>query len=212
MTRSPRSVIPERRTSTSHDDRADSDPRSKRAFRPRQPDIDEWESLASPLPCSSHTRESELQFYLGRAREQQGEEDAAKLAYEAAVRLDEKFVPALAALADIGAEDRPSGRGADDDRALHEASPVAAMCVETRADILIDTGECKRARDEATQWGTLEPQSPRPFATLARALHADGAPRPSVDEVLARCWSLAPTDQRKSNRDMGQGASRRRRR
>jgi tetratricopeptide (TPR) repeat protein len=58
-------------------------------------------------------------------------------------------------------------------------------------------GECKRARDEATTWRSLEPQSPLPSAGLARALHADGAARASVEEVLAGRWTLFPEARRK---------------
>src|SRR5690606_36449970 len=81
-------------------------------------------------------------------------------------------------------------------------SPVAATCVETRFELLFAANECRRAKDEATRWASLEPQSPRPFASLARALHADGAPRPSVEEVLSRRWSLFPNEKNKKQEEV----------
>ena len=160
------------------------------------PDVEEWETRMTSA-VFQYPRHPELQYYLGRARQQQGDHDGAKTAFEAAIRLDEGFIPALAAMAK---SDKSVGDIADGlmttERCIKQ-SPVASTCVETRYELLFAAGECRRAKDEATRWGSLEPQSPRPFASLARALHADGAPRPSVEEVLSRRWSLVPADARK---------------
>ena len=165
--------------------------------RPR-PDLDEWETRLTGA-VFQFPRDAELQFFLGRARERQGADEAAKTAYEAAVRLDSGFVPALAALANA---ERNLGHVTEalaaTDRCIKQ-SPVAATCLETRYRLLSDLGECHRAREEAAQWRTLEPQSPTAFTAFARALHADGAPRPSVEEALSRAWSLYPPEKRESS-------------
>ena len=165
--------------------------------RPR-PDLDEWETRLTAA-VFQFPRDAELQFFLGRARERQGADDAAKTAYEAAVRLDSGFVPALAALANA---ERNLGHVTDalaaTERCIKQ-SPVAATCLETRYRLLSDLGECHRAREEAAQWRTLEPQSPTAFTAFARALHADGAPRPSVEEALSRTWALYPPEKRASS-------------
>ena len=160
------------------------------------PDVEEWETRMTSA-VFQYPRDPELQYYLGRARQQRGDHEGAKAAFDAAIRLDEGFIPALAAMAK---SDKSVGDIADGlmttERCI-KRSPVASTCVETRYELLFAAGECRRAKDEATRWGSLEPQSPRPFASLARALHADGAPRPSVEEVLSRRWSLVPADARK---------------
>jgi serine/threonine-protein kinase len=165
--------------------------------RPR-PDLDEWETRLTAA-VFQFPRDAELQFFLGRARERQGADDAAKTAYEAAVRLDAAFVPALAALANA---ERNLGHVqealAATERCIKQ-SPVAATCLETRYRLLSDLGDCHRAREEAAQWRTLEPTSPAAFTTFARALFADGAPRPSVEEALSRAWALFPPLKRASS-------------
>ena len=162
--------------------------------RPR-PDLDEWETRLTGA-VFQFPRDAELQFFLGRARERQGADDAAKTAYDAAVRLDSGFVPALAALANT---ERNLGHVTEalaaTDRCIKQ-SPVAATCLETRYRLLSDLGECHRAREEAAQWRTLEPESPTAFTAFARALYADGAPRPSVEEALSRAWALHPPEKR----------------
>ena len=165
--------------------------------RPR-PDLDEWETRLTGA-VFQFPRDAELQFFLGRAREKQGADDAAKAAYEAAVRLDPGFVPALAALANA---ERNLGHVQDSlgvtERCL-KRSPVASTCLETRYRLLSDLGECHGAREAAAQWRTLEPTSTTAFTAFARALYADGAPRPSVEEALSRAWALYPPDKRASS-------------
>jgi tetratricopeptide (TPR) repeat protein len=157
--------------------------------RPK-PDLEEWETRMTSM-VFQHPRDPELQYYLGRARERLGDDDGAKQAYGAAVRLDGAFVPGLAALANIernlGHEDEAL---AATERCL-EKSPVATTCTELRYRIFSEGGQCARARDEARGWTQLE-QSPAAFGALARGLHAAGAPRPSVEEALARKWAASP--------------------
>ncbi|AKV01506.1 serine/threonine protein kinase [Labilithrix luteola] len=160
-----------------------------------KPDLDEWETRMTSV-VFQFPRDPELQLFLGRARERQGDDEGAKAAYEAAVRLDASYVPAIAALA--GAE-RNLGHVTEALAATERCtklSPVASTCVEARYRLLAELGECHRAREEASQWRTLEPQSPKASATFARALYADGAPRPSVEEALGRAWSLLPDTKR----------------
>ena len=165
--------------------------------RPR-PDLDEWETRLTAA-VFQFPRDPELQFFLGRARERQGADDAAKAAYEASIRLDPGFVPALAALANA---EHNLGHNAEalaaTERCIKQ-SPVATTCLETRYRLFGERGECHRAREEAAQWRTLEPTSPAAFSALARALYADGAPRPSVEETLARAWTLQPALKRSSS-------------
>lgn len=160
-----------------------------------KPDLDEWETRMTSV-VFQFPRDPALQLFLGRARERQGDDEGAKTAYEAAVRLDPSYVPAIAALA--GAE-RNLGHVTEALAATERCtklSPVASTCVEARYRLLTELGECHRAREEASQWRTLEPQSPKASATFARALYADGAPRPSVEEALGRSWSLLPDTKR----------------
>ena len=165
--------------------------------RPK-PDLDEWETRLTAA-VFQFPRDPELQFFLGRARERQGADDAAKAAYDAAIRLDPGFVPALAALANA---EHNLGHNAEalaaTERCIKQ-SPVATTCLETRYRLFGERGECHRAREEAAQWRTLEPTSPAAFSALARALYADGAPRPSVEETLARTWALQPPLRRSSS-------------
>jgi serine/threonine-protein kinase len=161
------------------------------------PDLDEWETRLTAA-VFQFPRDAELQFFLGRARDKQGNDDGAKAAYEAAVRLDSAFVPALAALANA---ERNLGHLPEALAAIERCikqSPVASTCLETRFRLLSETGDCHRAREEALKWRTLEPQSPLAASAFARALHADGAPRPSVEEALSRAWALYPLLQRPS--------------
>ncbi|MBX3224292.1 MAG: protein kinase [Labilithrix sp.] len=160
------------------------------------PDVEEWETRMTSA-VFQHPRDPELQYYLGRARQQQGDHEGAKAAFQAALRLDDGFVPGLAAMAKSDKSLGNVAEGLATTERCIKRSPVASTCVETRYELLFAAGECRRAKDEATRWGSLEPQSPRPFASLARALHADGAPRPSVEEVLSRRWSLVPAEARK---------------
>ena len=162
------------------------------------PDLDEWETRLTSA-VFQFPRDAELQFFLGRAREKQGTDEPAKAAYEAAVRLDPGFVPALAALANA---ERNLGHVQDalgvTERCL-KRSPVASTCLETRYRLLSDLGECHGAREAAAQWRTLEPTSTSAYTAFARALYADGAPRPSVEEALGREWALYPPEKRASS-------------
>jgi eukaryotic-like serine/threonine-protein kinase len=161
-----------------------------------KPDVEEWETRMTAV-IFQYTRDAELQFYLGRARERQGDFGGARAAYADAIRLDGKFVPALAAMAtaDAALGKVPEALGTTE-RCIAR-TPIASLCVETRYALLFGAGQCKRAREEANHWASLEPQSPRPFAALARALHADNAPRASVEEVLSRRWTLVPAADKK---------------
>src|SRR5262249_47408587 len=163
--------------------------------RPK-PDVEEWETRLTAV-VFQFPRDPELQFYLGRARERQGDNDGARTAFTAAIRLDDGFVPALAALATV---QKNLGRLADGLKTTEQSvktSPAAAPCVRTRYEPLVVAGEGERARGEATGGRALEPQSPRPFAALARSLYASGAPRPSVDEALGARWNLVPPAEKK---------------
>ncbi|MBS2014422.1 MAG: protein kinase [Deltaproteobacteria bacterium] len=162
-----------------------------------RPDLEEWETRLTAA-VFRHTRDPELQLFLGRARERKGADEGAKQAYETALRIDRGFVPALAALA---VAERNLGRIPDalatTERCLKQ-SPVASLCLETRYQLLGDTGDCHRARETAAQWRQLEPTVPRAQIALARALYGDGAPRPSVEEALSLGWSLQPVPRREA--------------
>ena len=165
--------------------------------RPK-PDIEEWETRMTAV-VFQHPRDPDLQFYLGRAHDRGGDIEAAKDAYEKALKLDDGFVPALAALAQAQMNLGRTADGLATTERCIKRSPIASTCVQARYELLFAAGECKRARGEAQTWSTLEPQSPRPQAALARALHADGVPRPSVEEVLSRRWALVPPNDRKQD-------------
>lgn len=160
------------------------------------PDLDEWETRLTSV-VFQFPRDAELQLYLGRARERQGEDDAAKAAYLASARIDPTFVPAAAAVANV---ERNLGQEeaalAATDRCIKQ-SPIASLCVEARYRLFFEMGECHKAREQAASWRTLEPQSPEAFAALARTLYADGAPRPSVEETLSHRWGLLPPPDRR---------------
>ncbi|MBX3188339.1 MAG: protein kinase [Labilithrix sp.] len=163
-------------------------------IRPK-PDLDEWETLLTSA-VFQFPRDAALHLWLGRARERQGNDDAAKAAYEKAVFLDPDFVPGLAALANA---ERNLGNAPEALQATDRCtkkSPVATTCIETRYRVLSETGECHRAREEAGSWRTLEPQSPQASAAFARALFADGVPRPGVEEALSRAWAMQPPAKR----------------
>jgi eukaryotic-like serine/threonine-protein kinase len=165
--------------------------------RPR-PDLDEWETRLTAA-VFQFPRDPELQFFLGRARERQGADDAAKAAYDASIRLDPGFVPALAALANAEHNLGHSGEALAVTERCIKQSPVATTCIETRYRLFSERGECHSAREEAAQWRALEPTSAAAFSALARGLYADGAPRPGVEETLARAWALQPPLRRSSS-------------
>lgn len=154
-----------------------------------KPDLDEWETRMTSM-VFQYPRDPELQLLLGRARERRGDDANAKLAYEAATKIDANFVPATVAL--VGVQ-RQLGNAeealATADRCIQN-SPVASMCVAARYGALEDLGRCHDAREDAANWRTLEPTSPKALVALGFALYADGAPRPSVEEVLAQSWPL----------------------
>ncbi len=157
-------------------------------IRPR-PDLEEWETRLSSA-VFQFPRDPALQLLLGRARERRADDEGARAAFEASLRLDTGFVPALAALAsaehNLG---RSSEAFATLDRCARQ-SPVATTCFETRYRLLADQGDCHGAREQAAQWRTLDPTSAPAFRALARALVADGAPRPGVEETLERARTL----------------------
>lgn len=159
------------------------------------PDLDEWETRLTSV-VFQFPRDAELQFLLGRARERRGTDDLAKTSYEAAIRLDAGFVPALAALAST---EQNLGLHAEAmatiDRCIRQ-SPIATTCFETRYRLLSDGGDCHAAREQAAQWRTVAPSSASAFRALGHALYADGAPRPSVEEALEHARALLPEAQR----------------
>jgi len=168
--------------------------------RPR-PDLEEWETrLAAAV--FRHPRDAELQLLLGRARERLGGDDAAKQAYEDALKVDPGYAPALAALA--GAY-RNLGQTADALAATErcaKVAPVASICLETRYRLFQEIGECPRAREVAELWRQREPQSTAAHAAFARALYGDGAARAGVEEALSHVWSLQPAARRASGEQL----------
>jgi serine/threonine-protein kinase len=162
------------------------------------PDLEEWETRMTSV-VFQHPRDQELQYWLGRARQQQGDHAGAKTAFEAAIHLDESYAPALAALASTERALGDTGSALQTTDRCIKRSPIATMCVERRFDLLFAAGECKRAKEESTRWMSLEPQSPKPYAAQARALFADNSPLPGVEETLAHRWTLLPAaDQKKA--------------
>jgi serine/threonine-protein kinase len=156
-----------------------------------KPDLPEWETRLWTA-ARNYPRDADLQFYLGRALERQGQDDTARVAYENAVRIDDRFVPALAQLATVQRNLGDEKKALATTEKCLEASRIAATCLATRVQLWSDLGECHRMREEAEQWRLLEPQSSRAYGWFARALHADGAKRPGVEEALSRKWSLLP--------------------
>ena len=155
------------------------------------PDLEEWETRMTSV-VFQHPRDPELQYWLGRARQQQGDHHSAKTAFEAAIHLDDSYAPAMAALARTERALGDTGAALTTTEKCIKRSPIASMCVETRFDLMYAAGECARAKEEAAKWELLEPASPKPFASKARSLHALGAPRPSIEEVLSHRWSNVP--------------------
>jgi serine/threonine-protein kinase len=161
-----------------------------------QPDLEEWETRMTSV-VFQHPRDPELQYWLGRARQAQGDHRGAKTAFEAALHLDDAYAPALAALARTERALGDTGAALTTTEKCIKRSPIASLCVETRFDLMYSAGECQRAKEEAARWELLEPTSPKPFAAMARALHPLGVPRPSIEEVLSHRWSNAPAADQK---------------
>lgn len=163
-------------------------------IRPR-PDLEEWETRLTAA-VFHHPRDPELQLHLARARERQGDDEGAKRSYEDALRIDPRYVPAFAGLASVERNlDHVDLALAATERCLKQ-SPIATSCMEVRYRLFSEIGECHKAREEASQWRTVDPQSAAAHVALARSLHAAGAPRASVDEALARSWALVPAPRR----------------
>ena len=160
------------------------------------PDLAEWETRMTAV-VFQHPRDPEFHFWLGRARQQQGEDADAAKAFQDALKIDDSYAPALAWLARTQVKAGDMKRALDLTEGCVKRSPIAAVCVEARYEFRFSANQCKEARSEAANWSALEPKSPRPFAALARALEATGAPRPSVEETLSRRWALVPQAEQK---------------
>jgi tetratricopeptide (TPR) repeat protein len=154
-----------------------------------KPDLPEWETRLFNA-ARVYPRDAELQYYLGLSREKQGDDEAARVAFDNAVRIDGSFVPALAALAAAQRNVGHDKKALETTDACLEASHLAAACLMTRVQLWNDVGDCHRMREEAAQWRSLESQSAPAQLWFSRGLFADGAPRPSVEEAVARRWTL----------------------
>ena len=201
-------VVPERIRASSHAATARRARSSKRASHTSAPKPDRRgmgdadDSVVFEFP-----RDPELQYYLGRARNSKAMTRRAKIAFEAAVRLDDGFVPALAAMANARRTSANIARGARHDRALLQAIAGGDDVRHRRATSCSSRRANASARTRKRAHGALEPSRPSRSRRLARALHADGAPRPSVEEVLSRRWSLVPARSEEAGRGCGIGRS-----
>jgi len=163
--------------------------------RPR-PDLVEWETRLTAA-VYKFPDDPALRVWLGASRERQVDFEGARTAYEAATRSAPGYAPAWAGLAHAKKRLGDRKGALDAVAACLSRSPVATVCIAARQDVHADFGECAAAKEDATAWVALDPQSPEPHRALAFALFDTGAPRPAVEETLRRRWSLLPEGDRK---------------
>ncbi|MFO0667913.1 MAG: protein kinase [Polyangiaceae bacterium] len=155
---------------------------------------------AKPDPSEYQTRilralrkypnDPELHAELGRVRTLTFDYEGARDAYAKSVQLDSTYAPAYAGRARAYFLLGDPKRALADYGQCLDHSPVAAVCVAGRHAVLVQTGACMKAKEDAEQWTHMDPQSAEAQSWLASDLFSTGAPRASVDEVLKREWPL----------------------
>jgi len=142
--------------------------------------------------------DAELAFLAGRYALLAGEGASALGSLDRALTLDPRFALVWWARA-IEAEDR-----GDVDAALaaYDAcvalSPGAASCLRSRAVHAAQRGECARVEQDARRLVSIEPDGPRAYEFLARALAALDRPVDAVRSALEQQWRLLPPARRPS--------------
>lgn len=163
------------------------------ALEPRlrpHPDFVEWEARLLRL-SSKYSSDARLFYWLGEARRADFDDAGAKTAYDRALALDARFLPALAGRARASLALGESTLANEDLARCLQASPIATDCVAVRYEMARDAGECARARDEANRWVGARPNDAESNLALAEALVATGAPRDALGPVLARAYPPA---------------------
>ncbi len=169
--------------------------KASEAYVKPRPDLDEWEtSMARAV--HKYQDHAVLHYYLGNARELQLDFEHAKAAYERALAIDPQLVPARAGLALSLGKLGQTQAALDQYGTCLSQSPVATVCLAQRAQLLADSGECRRAREDAAAWTGIDQDAAEAQQALALSLVAVGAQRPSVEEVLKRRRELLPQDER----------------
>jgi len=172
-------------------------------------EIVEAHALAQPPDPSAATRlaaaassrwpaDAELAFVLGRYALLAGDTSVALAALDRALKLDPRFSLVWWARA-IEAEDRGDIDGA---LAAYDAcvalSPGAASCLRSRAVHAAQRGDCARVEHDARRLVGIEPNGPRAYEFLARALAALDRPVDAVRSALEQEWRLLPAERRPS--------------
>ena len=140
--------------------------------------------------------DAELAFVHGRYALLAGDPPAALAALDRALELDPRFSLVWWARA-IEAEDRGDIDGAI---AAYDAcvalSPGAASCLRSRAVHAAQRGDCARVEQDARRLVSIEPNGPRAYEFLARALAALDRPVDAVRSALEQEWRLLPAERR----------------
>jgi serine/threonine-protein kinase len=142
--------------------------------------------------------DAELAFVLGRDRQLLGRRGAAKEALDLALRDDARFALVYWARG-IDAEDAGDVDGALDayEHCIATAA-AAASCLRSRSIHFAQRGQCDRLEADARTMIGVEPDGPRSYEFLARALAARGRPEQAVREALSQRWALYPADRRRA--------------
>ncbi len=162
--------------------------------RPK-PDLVEWETRLTAA-VYRFQEDAPLRVWLGRARERQLDLEGAKKAFETATRIDVGFAPAWAGLADVQKRLGDRTAALSDIETCLERSPVASVCVGARYALHAESGECTRAKEDASTWVALDPTSTEAARGLGASLFSLSAPRPGVEEALRRRRELLPPQER----------------
>ncbi len=163
------------------------------ALEPRlrpHPDFVEWEARLLRLSVK-YSNDPRLFYWLGEARRADFDDAGAKTAFDLALALDPRFLPALAGRARASLALGESTLANEDLTRCLQASPIATDCVAVRYEMARDAGECARARDEANRWVGARPNDAESNLALAEALVATGASRDALGPVLARAYPPA---------------------
>jgi serine/threonine-protein kinase len=163
------------------------------ALEPRlrpHPDFIEWEARLLRLSIK-YSSDPRLFYWLGEARRADFDDAGAKIAFDRALALDPRFLPALAGRARASLALGESTLANEDLTRCLQASPIATDCVAVRYEMARDAGECARARDEANRWVGARPNDAESNLALAEALVATGAARDALGPVLARAYPPA---------------------
>ncbi len=172
----------------------------------REPaDLAEWEKRLAAA-SARFANDAELAYYLGLARQQRNNFEAAADAYQRAAKTDPHFALAWWSRGSVKYQqgDVPAALASYAD--CLRMAPQATICLEERARVFRREGECDKMEAETRAAIAKEPDSAMGYYFLAEALYSRGRPEATVREALHEYIGKLPAAD-KSERDLFYKAS-----